>query len=306
MLSELHQHMVNTFTEVKMSMESVFTFLGMEIDISKPGVAILTQVGYIKSMLEQYKVTRKAITPARDDLFDIDAASPLLCSAKKSEFYSVVYKLMYIGKRTRPDILLPAIFLTTHTHSPTEQDNRKLYRILEYLNHAPYVPLVLNVGDSLQLYSYMDASHAVHKDMKGHSGMVLQLGNATIYCRSSKQKLNSKSSTESELVAISDGLPMTIWTYNFIEAQEGHCEPVILLQDNQSTLTMIERGQHIGESTRHINIRYFFIHHWIMSEIVDAHYCPTLYMWADLLTKPLSGLLFIRMVLHIMGELKKP
>lgn len=70
--------------------------------------------------------------------------------------------------------------------------------------------------------AYADASFATHSsDMRSHSGVYITLGRGAIYCRSSKQKLVTKSSTEAELVGISDAIPQIIWFGHFLEAQ-GH------------------------------------------------------------------------------------
>ena len=219
-------------------------------------------------------------------------------------FYTIVYKLMYLGKRTRPDILQASIYLTTRTHNPTVQDFGKLYRIMEYLFLVPDKSIIFRATDpdyDHRITAYVDASFAIHPDMKSHTGCVIQLGTNTVFCKSSKQKLNSKSSTEAELIAVSDSLPNIIWCYNMIEAQLGRCDPVLLLQDNTATITMMERGRHIGESTRHINIRYFFIHHWISSEVIDLEYCPTELMIADVFTKSLSVGLYYELTNEVMG-----
>jgi hypothetical protein len=63
-------------------------------------------------------------------------------------------------------------------------------------------------------------------------------------------------------------------------------------QDNISAMTMASKGKHIGETTRHINIRYFFIKHYLESKEVVLEYLPTESMIADIMTKPLQGALF--------------
>jgi hypothetical protein len=128
------------------------------------------------------------------------------------------------------------------------------------------------------------------------------LGSSSIYCKSSKQKLNGKSSTESELIAVSDALPNIIWCYNFLEAQQGDIPAVIMYQDNTATIELIERGRPIGEATRHINIRYFFIHHYISSSIIDLWYCPTAEMIADFFTKAVPQALHDVFSAEILGE----
>ena len=95
---------------------------------------------------------------------------------------------------------------------PTEEDERKLDRILGYLKATAERITTLRIGDKLQLRAYIDASYAVYQDAKSVSGIVLMLGDAVIYVKSSEQKIVTRSSTESELVAISDSLSQVLWT----------------------------------------------------------------------------------------------
>ena len=53
--------------------------------------------------------------------------------------------------------------------------------------------------------------------------------------KSSKQKLNTKSSTEAELVGASDYLPHAIWAKKFMEGQGYALKENRFYQDNQST-----------------------------------------------------------------------
>ena len=55
-----------------------------------------------------------------------------------------------------------------------------------------------------------------------------------------KQKLNTKSSTEAELVGASDFLPQTVWTTNFIKAQGYKSE---FHQDNMSSMKIEKNGR---------------------------------------------------------------
>jgi hypothetical protein len=58
----------------------------------------------------------------------------------------------------------------------------------------------------VQFRAYVDASYAVYQDAKSVSDIVPMLRDAVIHVKSSKQKIVTRSSTESELVAISDSL----------------------------------------------------------------------------------------------------
>ena len=82
----------------------------------------------------------------------------------------------------------------------------------------------------------MDASFAVHDDMKSRTGMNMSLGVGTINAGSTKQKINTSSSTHAEVVGVSDALPKMLWCRYFMEAQGCAVEDVCIYQDNQSRL----------------------------------------------------------------------
>ena len=55
--------------------------------------------------------------------------------------------------------------------------------------------------------------------MKGHTKGMLSLGKGAVYYTSQKQKLNTKSSTESELVGVDGLMPQILCTRLFLQAQ---------------------------------------------------------------------------------------
>ena len=59
--------------------------------------------------------------------------------------------------------------------------------------------------------TYVDVLYAVHPDMRGHSRGLITTRKGVIHIKTNKQKLNTKSSTETELVADSDYIPWTVW-----------------------------------------------------------------------------------------------
>ena len=113
--------------------------------------------------------------------------------------------------------------------------------------------------------------------------------------------MNTKSSTEAELVGVNDVLPQILLTQYFLEAQ-GYVTNNVLYQDNQSTMKLEQNGKaSSGKCTGHINIRYFFITDRIARKEVAIQYCPTKEMVADYFTKPLQGELFYKFRDQIMG-----
>jgi hypothetical protein len=210
------------------------------------------------------------------------------------KFHSSVAKLLYVAKRGRPDILTAVSFLTTRVTCSTEEDSKKLEKVLKYLNGSRDLILRLKGNDNMVITTYIDASYASHVDGKGHTGAMVTLGGGAVRSKSSKQKLVAKSSTESELIGMSDEIGQAIWTRNFLIAQGFKVPPIQLKQDNMSTITIVNKGKPNSGRTKHIAIRYFFIKDKIDSKEVELEHLSTNSMVADILTKPLQGELFRR------------
>ncbi len=248
---------------------------------------------YVDDLLAKYNVTGKARSPASLELCTLSLDSSPLQEDLKEEFRSRIAKIMYLAKLCRPDCLLTVCFLATRVTNPTKQDWKKLHRLLCYLNETKELGIVLKPGRKLGLTAYIDASYGIHADGKSHSGITITIGGAPIHAESVRQSIVTKSSTEAELVAISDGLSTLIWSRDFLIEQGYNMGPAALRQDNLGTIAMAEKGHSTSKKTRHINIRYFFVTDRISSGEVELSYTSTDEMIADLLTKPIIGEQFI-------------
>ena len=144
-------------------------------------------------------------TPTDENLFNIRESSLLSVSDAK-RFHLFVH-------------LTLVAFLTTRVQSPTEDDSAKLHRGMEYIIGTTGLSLNLEVEGPIRVTAYVDASFATHSShMKSHTGVSITLGKRAFYCRSSKQKLVTKLSSEAELVGISDVLPQIVCFKHFLEA----------------------------------------------------------------------------------------
>jgi hypothetical protein len=259
--------------------------------------------GFITELLSSVDIKGTAKYPSNLKLLEIDPDSPRLNNICSEWFHSNVAKCLYLSKRTRPDIILTVGFLTTRVTCSTEQDMDKLVQLLRYISGTKEKGLTLSSQQRMVVTGSVDASCGVHADFKSHTGGTISLGGGVVDAKSSKQKLNSKSSTEAELIAVSDYLSKLIWTRNFL-IEQGHTEvgPVILQQDNMSAIALAEKGYSSSDKTRHINIRYFFIRDRIVSGEIEVVHEPTDTMLADMLTKPLVGARFITLRTVLLGE----
>ena len=132
--------------------------------------------------------------------------------------------------------------------------------------------------------------------------MMITMGMGAITSLSRKQKLNTRSSTEAELVAVDDCMSQVLWTKYFLEAQGYPTQAHIVLQDNESAIRLEKNGhKSMGQRSRHINIRYFFITDQVQKGNVLIEYCPTDEMDGDYMSKPLEGKKFAKFRKSIMN-----
>ena len=154
-----------------------------------------------------------------------------------------------------------------------------------------------------ELHVWVDASHAVHENMRGHTGGTMSMGTGTLHNESSKQKLNTRSTTESEVVGVSEYLPYDIWQVNFFKEQGYDIRNNYIYQDNESAAKLEINGRNsCTGNSRHIDIKFFWVKDRVNKKEVEIKYCPTTLMLGDYFTKPLQGSLFRRFRDVIMGK----
>ena len=59
------------------------------------------------------------------------------------------------------------------------------------------------------------------------------------------------------------------------------------IEDNKSAITIISNGNDKGR-TKHMDIRYHYVHELVQRKHFPITYCPSNNMTADMLTKPLD------------------
>ena len=152
------------------------------------------------------------------------------------------------------------------------------------------------------IHWYIDASHQTHDDCRGHTCALLTFSRGATISSSNKQKLNMKSSTETEIARLYDNTGNILWARNLLEAQGYILSTNFVYQDNMSTLSLAKNG-HVSSSkhTKHINAKYFFVKHYHHSGDITLTYCPTDLRWGDILTKPLQGSAFCTMRAFLMN-----
>lgn len=151
-------------------------------------------------------------------------------------FHRRVTRLLFLAQRVAPDILLSVNVFAGVVKAPTVQDWERLDRVFRYLN------LVYKAGGKLEPAVYIDASFACHEDMRSRTGAVLYVANCFVGAWTTKQSLNTKSSTEAELVGLTDECTWLIWARNWLEAMGYKQTAAVVFQDNDSVKDILKRG----------------------------------------------------------------
>jgi hypothetical protein len=294
----------------------VLKYLGMTLDYSVKGQVKISMIDYIDEILTAFDKaegndsgeqsektknysplnTKTKSSAAPENLFKVDEDCEKLPQSKAVEYHNLVAKMLYATKRARPDTCTAIAFLTTRVRSPDKDDWKKLVHLMRYLRGTRTMPLILSAK------WWIDSSFAVHPNMRGHSGGGLSLGRGFPMVSSTKQKLNTRSSTETEVVGVDDFMPAVCWTKCFLEAQGYTVSDNIIFQDNKSAILLEKNGKaSSSKRTKHIDVRFFFITDRVKKGDVSIEWCPTGDMIGDYMTKPLQGALFRKFRDQIMG-----
>jgi len=280
------------FGDLQITRGKKHTFLGINFEIMDNSTIELKMIDQLDDTINCFgEVTKSnAAPPSKPYLFSAREDAEVLSPEKADVFHSVVAKLSYIMKRTRPDLESTIAFLSTRVSCSTVDDWGKLKRLLQFAKGTINDKHAIGADGLKDLLTWVDASCVVHVNMCSYTGGCMSFGIGTVHAKSSKQKLNTKSLTETELVGISDYLPYNIWIVMFLREQGYILRKNVLRQDNQSAIHMERNGRNsCTRNFRHVNIQYFFAQDRINKDELQVEYCPTDSMLADFFTKPLQG-----------------
>lgn len=301
-MDEAQRRLNNTFHGIKWKHGDKHNYLGMtfQFDRNQRKVTIAMS-NYVDELLAKYHVNGVSKTPCGMDLFTVREDDAALNVIEKETYHSNVASVLYLAKRVRPDLLLTVAFLTTRVNSPTEGDKRKLEKLMRYINGTRNLSITIDGSQIRTPWVSIDASYGTHHDGKSHTGLIEGVGTTGFHFKSSKQKTVTRSSTESEIMGVSDGLSQAISTREFLKHQRYDIGPTMLFQDNTSCIRMLETGKITSERSKHIDIRNFWVKEKIDNGDITIKYVKSDDMVSDLLTKPITGKRFFILRDKIMG-----
>jgi hypothetical protein len=164
-----------------------FDYLGMNLDFGGDGGVEIDMFKHVDKLLEDFpeEITGKAATPAAKHLFDVREDGEKLDRKDADAFHHSTAQMLFISSRARRDLQPTVAFLTTRV--------KGLW--------------------------FIDGSHCVHWDSRGHGGATLMMGEGAMASYSNRLRVNTRSSTETEVVTVDRYMPEILWTMNFLREQ---------------------------------------------------------------------------------------
>ncbi len=167
-------------------------YLGMPLDFSHANQCRVTMIDYVDEIVVAYdkaltklsdgfsavkkKMNIARTSAASDDLFFVNEDAEKPSEEGATAFHNLVAKTLYVSKRARPDVSTAIAFLTTRVRAPDVDDWRKLSHLMEYLRVDRLCLLILSADGSGVLMWYVNASFAVHPNMRSHTRGVFTMG----------------------------------------------------------------------------------------------------------------------------------
>lgn len=206
-------------------------------------------------------------------------------------YREAVGSLLYLSTRTRPDIAYAVGAASRNMESPERKHVTALKRIFKYLAGTLGEGVCYKFAANV-LKSYSDADYAGDvKTRRSTSGYVITFGDGPVSWASRRQPIVALSSTEAEYIAAAECCKETMFIKSMMREFKLDV-PVIFKIDNQSAIQLVKTGI-FNKRTKHIDVRYHYIHELYSTGHLAIEYCPTNMQTADIFTKPLGKTKFL-------------
>ena len=130
---------------------------------------------------------------------------------------------------------------------------------MKYIRDKRNLQIILIENGRGILKWWIDGSSTVYPNMRGNTGGVLSIIRIFLIV-SSKTNLNTRTSTETKIVAMDDYIHAILWTRHCLDAQGYYVFNTIIYQDNKSAIILENKGEaSIFNHTKQMNIIYYFI-----------------------------------------------
>ncbi|CAL2226145.1 unnamed protein product [Prunus armeniaca] len=271
MFKEFKQSMMIEFDMIDLGKMSYF--LGIEV-LQKTDGIFISQRKYAQEVLKRFNMDQcNPVVPGFKLMKDEDGVR-----IDSTLYEQMVGSLMYLTA-THLDLM----FIATK-------------RVLRYLKGTLSFGVFYKKGGKGELVGYTDSDYAGDQDdRRSTSGYMFMMGSGVISWSSRKQPVVSLSTTEAEFIFAALSACQAVWMRRILqELKHVQHKATVLYCDNVSAIK-ISRNPVMHGRSKHIDIRFHFLHDLIKEEVVDLVQCSSQEQVADILTKPLKLDLFTRL-----------
>ena len=215
-----------------------------------------------------------------------------------SLYQQAVGSIMYAAIGTRPDLAFAIQTLSQFNHDPSTEHWAAIKRVLWYLNGTLDLGITYDgasTNNPISVEGYSDSDWASnHINCCSISGYTFLMCGSTISWSSKKQLTVALSSMEGEYMAITHAWKQLKWHRDFWNTLGfPQITPSIIRIDNRAAILLANNPEHHNWS-KHIDMHYHRIWDEITAGTVDLIWCPTDKEVADIFTKPLPPVKFIK------------
>jgi hypothetical protein len=264
-------------------------FLGVEIIRLRDQYLIqLSQASYVDKISRlAYNMSVRHDTPMA--AVELKPYTGYATPSEVNKYQRKIGSLLFAAVTTRPDIAFATSRLARFLTNPSTEHHNAADRVLLYLLKTKWMVLQSGGGVSLQVAS--DASFADNTlDRKSSQGYTIKLFNGLIAWRSSKQDTVTTSTTEAELLALSQVAKEAMFISRLLQELGIKLpEPTITIQcDNTQTIRLVtEEVSKLQTKLRHVDIHHHWLRQEVSNKVIKVEYIQSHQMTADGLTKVL-------------------
>jgi hypothetical protein len=175
------------------------------------------------------------------------------------QYRAMIDSLLYI-MTSRPDIIFSVCLCARYQTNPKESHLVALKRILRYIKGTLNLGLWYGRKTKFNLIGFTDADFAGDRlDRKNTSGTCQFLGGSLVSWSSHKQNSVALSTVEVEYIAARSYCTQILWMIQTLQDYNLCFSKIPIMCDNTSAI-MISKNSILHARTKHIEIRYHFIH----------------------------------------------
>lgn len=261
-----------------------------------------------KQFGEEVKNMQRYRTPGTPGQGILRGTNAKVDQEKHKTYRSGVGMLLYLVKHTRPDISNAVRELTKALDAPSPAAYKEMLRVIKYTIDTRDLALKMQPIDeesdgSWTIVVYSDSDFAGDKETRvSIAGFVIYLLGVPICWKSKGMKSVTLSSSEAEYVALAEAAKEVKFVYQVLLSIGMKIKtPIIVRVDNVGAIFMAENVA-VSQRTKHIDVKYRFVHEFVMSDFLKIIFVRTDENKADIFTKNVNGDLHDKHCADLVGK----